>query len=689
MDRDLEDMPSDSSIDDIKKLYEDLCRKEDEVNSELIGLMGQNEHLQAKVQSLNRILPNLQLLHTDSEQLSGMVSFTSTLAENVSSKVRQLDLAKNRVTECLQRVEDILDLKFCTDGVQTALQNEDYEKAAALVHRFLCLDESVFKLSSQDNGEDTNLNSSYSMLHEAEQKLKSLVTHKFDEAVKDEDLASVERFFKIFPLLNQHSEGLKKFSLFLSMQIVETSQKNIQLALTTKPDDKRADVIYADTLTLLFEGIARIVEIHQPLIETYYGPGRMMSVNFCSPKRIIDPRELDVLLTESTLLNARTELYLRFINRRLTSDIEVACQDAKTKEEKLLELRNMIKECELNKRMQEVLGTYILMEEYFMRESVNKAISLDISDEGMLTSSMVDDIFYLLKKCLRRAMTSASVDGVCAILNHARTELESDYWDILNSQIKQGFPSGMLDLTQAYNTTLNNIEASAEHIQTLKSNVQSEISHLSHINDQEKAKLEVSGLTDLSDVSSKYRSLLECGLLSMMTSALKPRIKPWIEALSSTSYTISEDEFSNYEANDPFVQNLIVNINNLITSFKESLTPGNYDSLIGFITSEVARQLEKVVLKISFNRLGGLQIDKDLRALVSYLTSVTTWTIRDKFARLTQISTILNLEKVSEISDYWGQNSGSLTWRLTPSEVRQVMRLRIDFKPEEIRRIKL
>ena len=31
------------------------------------------------------------------------------------------------MTSCITRVEDILDLKFCTDGVQTALQNEDYE----------------------------------------------------------------------------------------------------------------------------------------------------------------------------------------------------------------------------------------------------------------------------------------------------------------------------------------------------------------------------------------------------------------------------------------------------------------------------------------------------------------------------------------------------------------------------------
>lgn len=46
-------------------------------------------------------------------------------------------------------------------------------------------------------------------------------------------------------------------------------------------------------------------------------------------------------------------------------------------------------------------------------------------------------------------------------------------------------------------------------------------------------------------------------------------------------------------------------------------------------------------------QLGGLQFDKELRSLVGYLTAVTQWTIRDKFARLTQIATVLNLEKVT------------------------------------------
>ena len=78
-----------------------------------------------------------------------MISFTTNLADNVSSKVRLLDLAKvnlisiifkkninirnihlvnkGRVTCCMKRVTDILDLKACTDGVTEALDDEDYE----------------------------------------------------------------------------------------------------------------------------------------------------------------------------------------------------------------------------------------------------------------------------------------------------------------------------------------------------------------------------------------------------------------------------------------------------------------------------------------------------------------------------------------------------------------------------------
>lgn len=43
--------------------------------------------------------------------------------------------------------------------------------------------------------------------------------------------------------------------------------------------DRHANVVFANTLILLFENIARMVEEHQPFVETYYGEFGV--VRFC------------------------------------------------------------------------------------------------------------------------------------------------------------------------------------------------------------------------------------------------------------------------------------------------------------------------------------------------------------------------------------------------------------------------
>lgn len=69
-------------------------------------------------------------------------------------------------------------------------------------------------------------------------------------------------------------------------------------------------------------------------------------------------------------------------------------------------------------------------------------------------------------------------------------------------------------------------------------------------------------------------------------------------------------------------------------------------------------------------------MDKEVRSLAGYITAATSWSVRDKFARLTQIATVLNLEQLNEIYDYWGTHDGALTWRLTPTELKSILGLR-------------
>lgn len=56
---------------------------------------------------------------------------------------------------------------------------------------------------------------------------------------------------------------------------------------------------------------------------------------------------------------------------------------------------------DLSRKMQELLGMYLLFERYFMEESVLKAIALDSLEPGQQCSSMVDDVFFIIRKSIR------------------------------------------------------------------------------------------------------------------------------------------------------------------------------------------------------------------------------------------------------------------------------------------------
>jgi hypothetical protein len=80
---------------------------------------------------------------------------------------------------------------------------------------------------------------------------------------------------------------------------------------------------------------------------------------------------------------------------------------------------------------------------------LNDSLSSGIEDQ--LTSVMLDDVFFILKKCIQRSISGQNVDGVCAVVNNACRICEQDFCGLLQNQLKMGFPTGYLDLTHAYN----------------------------------------------------------------------------------------------------------------------------------------------------------------------------------------------------------------------------------------------
>lgn len=50
------------------------------------------------------------------------------------------------------------------------------------------------------------------------------------------------------------------------------------------------------------------------------------------------------------------------------------------------------------------------------------------------------------------------MDSICAVINNACTLLEEDYSHVFHQQLKQGFPSGYLDLAQAYSVIQSSLQ---------------------------------------------------------------------------------------------------------------------------------------------------------------------------------------------------------------------------------------
>lgn len=749
---------TESKYAELQKEYQAQLKKLEEEEEVLIqdlnNMLNQKTFLEDKIKGVAKLIPTLKLIKHEAQDLVNTVNDISESSEKISGKIRALDIARSRVDECQARVSDLIDLEICSQGVQAAILDSDYEKGAAHVHRFLSMDQSLLKRTANDMDNVTDMLKSVRTLQDAASQLRAIVTHKFTEAVNTEDLVSIERFFKIFPLLGLHEEGIKEFCNYLRTKISSTAEKNLKSAMNTPPSDKRHTVIYADTLTLLYEGLARITDTHQPLIETYYGPGRLLSaisilqrecdiqtrtvlLEWTKARNIqkkiqlindlsrmsssssfnklekIDPKDLDILIGEITLMHFRIELYIRFIQRKVTTDAEVGIPNQDDRNVVLQSLEKLIKNSDLDQCKHDLLSHYLRLEQYYMEESVAKAVSMDVIETGQQTSSMVDDTFFIIRKCIRRSVSTGSLDGICVIINNACRVLESDFGEILRNRLRQGYPSGYLDLTQAYNVlqtsiqqgrlqsgdteqsrmafliALNNADSSTEYVDALCDNVLKEIQQaLPKMNSNERGKLE-SCLSGFSSVTTNLKDIIDYGIQQLRSSAIKPRINPWVDQFLNVSHHLTEDELSAYEAGESFIQTLIMNLETLLSSFKDILTSSNYDSFTQVLTAEVTQRFEKVIMKSTFNRLGGLVLDKEVRSLAGYITAATSWSVRDKFARLTQIATVLNLEQVHEIYDYWGNHDSALTWRLTPSELRTVMALRSDFKYEDIRRLKL
>ncbi|KAK9130037.1 hypothetical protein Sjap_010524 [Stephania japonica] len=685
---------------------------------QLETLLSQRTDLEKHLSNLQRSAQVLHIVKADADHMRSNVTSTSSLADHVSAKVRELDLAQSNVHSTLSRLDAILQRGHCIDGAKKALETEDFEAAANYVRTFLHID-SKYKDSRSDQRDQ---------LMASKRQLEGIVRKRLGSAVDRRDHASILRFVRIMPLLGLEEEGLQVYVGYLKMVVGMRCRLEYEgLVEAMEGSELGFDRLnFVACLTNLFKDIVLAVEENDEVLRGLCGEdgivyaiielqeecdsrgslilnkymeyrklGRLASEINSYSKNLIsvgvvegpDPREIELYLEEILSLTQLGEDYMEFMVSKIRGlssiDPELGPRATKT-----------FRSGSFNRVVQDITGFYVILEEFFMVENVRKAIKIDEHVSDSLTTSMVDDVFYVLQSCCRRAISTSNINSVLAVLSGAMNLLGNEYQEALQQKMREPNLGTKLFLGGAgvhktgteVATALNNMDVSSEYVLKLRHEIEEQcIEVFPAPADREKIK---SCLSDLGEMSNSFKQILNAGM-EQLVATVTPRVRPVLDSVATISYELSETEYAENEVNDPWVQKLLHSVEKNAAWFQPLMTTNNYDLYVHLVIDFIVKRLEVIMMQKRFSQLGGLQLDRDIRTLVSHFSSITQRTVRDKFARLTQMATILNLEKVSEILDFWGENAGPMTWRLTPAEVRRVLGLRVDFKTEAIAALKL
>lgn len=398
---------------------------------------------------------------------------------------------------------------------------------------------------------------------------------------------------------------------------------------------------------------------------------------------IIDSRKIEPLLTELLVLCNRGEEYIKYV---LVSMADAAAPNTLSPS-----LETSVRGGALSSSLRELLSYYISLEEYYLEESVSKAIEIDEAVPGSLTSSMVDDSFYILLSSGKRALSTARAPSAVAILNQINTVLSTTYRTSLVHKL-QGTPARLAACApsaenpqpsteaMSYAMAINDVDLSSVYSSKLRNQLESVSSQIfSSPHDMDRIRLV---LADLNKTAADVQKLADQAS-EQLTTSLMSRLRPLLDAFVSSSYELLGDD----GIDESWSTNVLIAFDTAFTWLQQVLSPSLFDKVMESSTDKIVSRMEAAVAQKQFTQLGGLQLEKDIRSLILGLADLTSKSMREKFSRLQQTATVLGVETALEASDLISDSN--VSWRLTSLDIRQALTQRVDFSQAEVAAVRL
>lgn len=706
---------------------------------ELEKLYGRAAHLcQAESRSLAYAGEQHKQVPAAIRKLQETLQQTSGVADELSGRVRRLDAVCGRVGETLKLVDDMLELRECSDHVMKAIATEDFERAARYVARFR---------GAQDALPPGTDDASVQVLREAELQLGAAVRQRFEAAIMAKDKVAVSRFAKLFHPLGLAKEGVARYTEFIRRSLADRCASEFKVLVPA--GTKRADAEptpYVQALTSAFMEIADIVQEHQQSVEEEFGSENfvvvlrgMVDEADTQALRIIDKfvkdnskvfkqqsgvdiREVGAVLEETALITQRTQQFHSYVHNVAASVVEMI----EDKEAWLAALPHgcgeedgLPRETKLVRRVQELVSEYVQVENSFLQQSVEKAVretdTLDPMDPDQFTTTLVDDVFFILQQSLLRATSTFEVQAVGATLNCVSDAVGEQLVNALQKNLtdsKRTYsnwvshakniampPAGQnpllslftdaegkirpnLSSAQSWPHSLNNLQQCLEYLDKLKEATEAAFEESFPHDGPDKDKLPM-----LHNLLSMALDEKKQELVAMHVNNCKDgvtmflgHLRPSLEPLGRLDYNIDEALYSDFQVNDPFAKAFNSATEMIYQHIKLVINPVSCEEIMQELAARIVKRLEKEALSKRFSLLGALQFESDIRVLCSFFTSVSEQASRHKWARLFEMASLLTLESVDELRELLGEVRH---WKLTPEETRKLIDCRVDFKASE------
>jgi hypothetical protein len=330
----------------------------------------------------------------------------------------------------------------------------------------------------------------------------------------------------------------------------------------------------------------------------------------------------------------------------------------------------------------------------------------------MSKSELLDSVFYLLQKYLRRAAHTCDGPTAAAAVRHAGLLIGGILLDALSTPLKQTVSAKLAGAALASAQAMM-AEASSGVSGAMGSAVSAAgaarlpgtLRALNAIQlclscaprlfraaaDDFARELPAAAMPAVSAeletarrVEATLGTTLSAGL-QQLASSLHPRLKPRLDAFRDRSYLLHSDEALATAEAASFVSPLLAEMSAALAALHPGLNAPNSQALLLLLVSHCAERIEAQLMLKRVDLYGALQLERDVRALSQRLSALSSRSVREPLSRLTQMATLLSLEREAELVDLWAH--GSL--KLTAAEARQVMALRVEFHPDTIANVPL